>query len=44
MAYQARLHKHYHEVVKQKLMKELELENDMEVPRVAQVRGYLQAT
>lgn len=37
MAYQARLHKHYHEVVKQKLMKDLELGNDMEVPRIAKI-------
>ena len=37
MAYEARLHKHYRDVIKPKLLKELELANDMEVPRIDKI-------
>ncbi len=37
MAYQARLHKHYHEVVMPKLKQELGLSNDMQVPRITKI-------
>jgi large subunit ribosomal protein L5 len=37
MAYEARLQKHYREVVKPKLLKELDLSNDMEIPRIEKI-------